>query len=148
MREIQDTVLSASSPAFTGLLHSGKQTWKTAQEASPQFSKWFTVNVFLCERRALNCSPAEKRQERERLGEGGEGQEFYPGSASHGQGSVAAVTPQGWPSQMSQFMCHELESSKMLPRKRLMLMKPPAQGMQVCGGVCTSLAQEGYLQGV
>lgn len=50
---------------------------------------------FLCERRALNRSPPEKRQERERLREGGEWQEFYPGSASHGEGSVAVSDPTG-----------------------------------------------------
>lgn len=50
---------------------------------------------FPCERRGLNYSPQEKRQERERLREGGEWQDFYPGSASRGEGSVAVNDPTG-----------------------------------------------------
>lgn len=89
----------------------------------------------LYKRRGLNYSPKEKRQERETLREGGEWQDFYPGSASHREGSLAVDDPTGVTKSNVTIHVPWVEELENANKETLMLMKLPAQGMQVCGGV-------------
>lgn len=114
-------LLSASSPVFTGLFHSLKQTWKTAQEDFPQLSKQFTVSVLFHVKEVVWIAVHQRkdrsgRDSKKRERQGIEGLLSWI-SFIHGGISGWTMTQQNWPSQMSQFMLHELKSFKMLIRK-------------------------------